>query len=525
MEITGKNFIGFARSGHGAQKFKAQNPATGDMLEGEFPEAASSEIDEAVELAAKAFSSYGKKTGVEKSKFLETIAHAIMDIGDTLIDRCMQETGLPLARLQGERARTVNQLKLFAAYLATGSWLDARIDHADAGRTPPKPDLRSMQRPLGPVGIFGASNFPLAFSVAGGDTVSALAAGCTVVFKGHPAHPGTSELVAGAIIEAAKRSGMPEGTFSLVHGRSNAVGQAIVAHPSITAIGFTGSFRGGKALFDLAQQREKPIPVYAEMGSTNPVFILPGALKEKKEIIARDLASSVTLGTGQFCTNPGLVFLEGNADGKAFIESIKTHIESCACGPMLTQDIQRSFNAGVEKFSTYGLTVSAMGKNTGTGFSVSPHLFVAKAAAFINDHRMEEELFGPSSVAVLCDHADELLKAAQNLSGHLTATIHGTEEDLLSNTELIGILEQKVGRLIVNGYPTGVEVAHAMVHGGPFPATTDSRSTSVGTNAILRFTRPVCYQNFPDSLLPDELKEHNPLRISRLVDGKLMQGT
>jgi 2,5-dioxopentanoate dehydrogenase len=524
MKITGKNFIGFRRAANGNQKFTAQNPATGASVDGEFIEATHEEINQAIELAATAFLSYGTKSGIDKSKFLEAIAQQIIDLGDVLIERCMLETGLPLARLQGERGRTVNQLKLFATYLSNGSWVDARIDHADAMRTLPKPDLRSMQKPLGPVGIFGASNFPLAFSVAGGDTVSALAAGCPVIFKGHPAHPGTSELVAAAILEAAKKTGMPEGTFSLVHGRSHAVGEAIVRHPLIKAIGFTGSFRGGKALFDLAQKRDMPIPVYAEMGSTNPVFILAGALKEKKEIIARDLSSSVTLGTGQFCTNPGLVFLDGNVDGNGFVESMKTHIESCACGPMLTQDIQRSFNTGVQKFSSYGIEVSAKGKNQDTGFSVSPHLFVASAGAFLNDHRLEEELFGPSSVAVICDDREQLLHAARKLSGHLTATIHGTEADLASNRELIGILEQKVGRLIINGYPTGVEVAHAMVHGGPFPSTTDSRSTSVGTNAILRFTRPICYQNFPDSLLPDELKENNPLRISRLVDGKLISG-
>jgi NADP-dependent aldehyde dehydrogenase len=520
MELTGKNIIGNQLSGSG-KSFKAENPATGKSLEPSFYEASQKDVHDAVEKANTAFSIYRNKSGKEKAQFLETIADEIVAIGDDLIRRCMEETGLPEARLQGERGRTVNQLKLFAQVLREGSWVNARIDKADPERKPlPKPDVRSVNKPLGAVGIFGASNFPFAFSVAGGDTASALAAGCSVVVKGHPAHPGTSELVGLAIQRAAKKSGMPEGTFSMVQGQSVEVGLAIVRHPLIKAIGFTGSFKGGKALFDEANKRETPIPVYAEMGSTNPVFILPGVLKEKKESIAKDLAASVTQGVGQFCTNPGMVLVQQSEDGKVFKDSLSKSIGESSSGVMLSAGIRSNYQRGLEKLkNTKGVAIASQGKDEGDGYRGVPSLLETSADSFIKDHSLEEEVFGPSTLLITANSREEIIRSAEKLSGHLTATIHGTEQDLSDYQDLISILEQKVGRLIFNGYPTGVEVCHSMVHGGPYPSTSDSRTTSVGTAAIFRFVRPVCYQNFPGAMLPEELKDNNPLDIWRLVNG------
>ncbi len=519
MILTGKNIIGNALIAEGKNIFYAEDPANGKKLEPGFYEATENEIETAIEKGSLAFQDYRRKSGIERAGFLEAIADEILALGDDLISRCMLETGLPEARLKGERGRTVGQLKLFASYIREGSWTEVRIDKADPTRTPPKPDIRSMQIPLGPVGIFGASNFPLAFSVAGGDTASALAAGCTVVFKGHPAHPGASEMVARAISQAIQKSGMPEGTFSMVHGKSTEVGMSIVKHAAIKAIGFTGSYRGGKAIFDAANSRTVPIPVYAEMGSTNPVFILPQALNERRETISKELAGAVTLGVGQFCTNPGLVFFEQGGD-KDFVQAFSKNIRESKPGVMLTAGIQQSYKSGIAKLrSARGVATVAEGKAEGEGCLAPAFLFQTTGSAFLEDHAMEEEIFGPSTLAVTVEGRDQLLQIARQLGGHLTATLHGTDQDLQDYAALISVLEQKVGRLIVNGYPTGVEVSHAMVHGGPFPATTDSRTTSVGTDAVKRFTRPVCYQNFPQSILPAELKDENPLRIWRLVNG------
>ena len=522
MELTGKNIIGNKLSQESSATFYGENPATGKKLEPVFYEASQKEINEAIEKANEAFQQYRNKTGKEKADFLEAIADEIIALDSSLITRAMEESGLPEARLTGERGRTVGQLKLFAQLLLEGSWVNARIDIADAERKPlPKPDVRSMEKAIGPVGVFGASNFPLAFSVAGGDTVSALAAGCPVVFKAHPAHPGTCELVGIAIQKAIKKTGMPEGTFSMINGRSTEVGMALVRHPFIKAIGFTGSFFGGKALFDEANKRAEPIPVYAEMGSVNPVFILPRILKEKGEKIAQDLAASVTLGVGQFCTNPGLVFVQQSDEENKFRDNLSKQVNEITPGVMLTSGIQNNYKKGIEKLSNVeGVAVLAKGKNEGEGSRGTPHVLHATAALFLQKHELEEEVFGPSTLAITANSKEELFQAAKKLGGHITATIHGTEEDLAEYAELINILEQKVGRVLINGYPTGVEVCHAMVHGGPYPATTDSRTTSVGTLAIHRFTRPVCYQNFPQSLLPAELKDDNPLGIWRLVNGE-----
>ena len=418
----------------------------------------------------------------------------------------------------------INQLKLFAELLKEGSWVDARIETAEPERKPlPKPDIRSMKKALGPVGIFGASNFPLAFSVAGGDTASALAAGCTVVVKAHPAHPGTCEMIGTAITNAVKKTGMPDGVFSMLHGRSAEVGMAIVKHPFIKAIGFTGSFIGGKAIFNAAVQRPEPIPVYAEMGSTNPVFILPGAMKERKEEISKGLTASVTLGVGQFCTNPGLVFYENSGDAEEFQKITAAYFADVTSSTMLTEGITNAYKNGIENIrKNNSIKVLAAGKSGAASCEGTAYLLQTDAMRFLSNHKLEEEIFGPSTLTVKADNKTELIKAAENLKGHLTATLHANKEDLENYKELVEILERKAGRLIINGYPTGVEVCHSMVHGGPFPATTDSKTTSVGTLAINRFTRPVCYQNFPDELLPDELKNNNPLGILRMVNGKFV---
>ncbi len=522
-KITGHHLIGFTASAQSQQTFKAANPATMDDLEIAFHEATTSEVNDAVIKAALAFPSYKKLSNEARAKFLEDIADEILALGDDLIVRCMAETALPRPRLEGERGRTMNQLKLFASVVREGSWVDARIDLANPESQPlPKPDIRQMQVPFGPVGVFGASNFPLAFSVAGGDTASALAAGCPVIVKGHPLHPGTSELVGHAINEAIKKNNLPEGIFSLVQGTSIEVGIALVQHPQITAIGFTGSYRGGKALFDAANQRPVPIPVYAEMGSSNPVFMLPGALEERTEALAKGLAGSFTLGVGQFCTNPGLVVLPQNSTADHFKNVLAETNKEAASGTMLSSAIKKAFDKGVEQLSK-SEGVSALGSSSASpqGNQASNQIFEASVDDLLKDKSLQEEVFGPATLLVNSADKAKTLELARNLEGHLTATLHGTDEDLREYAELVEILEQKVGRIIFNGFPTGVEVCHSMVHGGPFPATTAPQTTSVGTAAIKRFARPVCYQEFPQEALPDALKDGNPLSIWRMVDGEM----
>ncbi len=524
MKLNGLNFLGNARSGESKVTFQAVNPSTDENLPPLYFEATADEIDAAAVKADDAFQQYRLKSGVEKAVFLETIAEEIASLGDALIERCTSETALPSARITAERGRTIAQLKLFAELLREGSWVDARIDTAQPERQPlPKPDIRSMQKALGPVGVFGASNFPLAFSVAGGDTVSALAAGCSVVVKAHPSHPGTCEMVAEAVLEAIEKTKMPDGVFSMLHGTSNAVGMGIVTHPFIKAIGFTGSFRGGKAIFDAAAGRAEPIPVYAEMGSSNPVFVLKNSLFQNAESIAAGLANSVTLGTGQFCTNPGIVFVQRAAEAAYFQQALAEKISEVKMDAMLNSEIHRAFENGVSQLSANSDVEILF---AGSAETVKPNragaqVFTAAGSVFLNDASLEKELFGPATLIVIVEDEAQFLNIARRLSGHLTATVFGTEPDLEENRQLISILEQKVGRLLINGFPTGVEVCHAMVHGGAFPATSDSRMTSVGTSAINRFTRPVCYQNFPDFLLPDELKDNNPLGIWRKIDGEL----
>jgi NADP-dependent aldehyde dehydrogenase len=519
IQIEGKQFIGFDDHAAGTETYRSTHAATGKELDYIFHKATPAEVELACHKAGEAFQVYRKKTGIEKAIFLEAITREIEKLGDQLIDICCQETALPKGRIEGERSRTINQLLMFASLLREGSWLDARIELADPLRIPlPKPDIRYMHVGLGPVVVFGASNFPLAFSVAGGDTASAFAAGCPVIFKAHSAHPATAALVARAIREAARKTQMPDGVFSLLHGEGNIVGMQLVKHKLIKAVGLTGSFTAGKALFDAAVKRDEPIPVYAEMGSTNPVFVLPEAMKNNYENIAKGFAASVTLGVGQFCTNPGMMMYQRNDTSDKFIKYIKTEFENTSGGAMLTNTIFKSYTQGISRHKT-AIEVLALGKELEGNNSAHPVLFKTTGGVLESHPQLAEEIFGPASMLIEMKTKDEMLSAARNLSGHLTATIHGTEEDLVAHQDLLDILSQKVGRIVINGFPTGVEVCSAMVHGGPYPATTDGRSTSVGTASIFRFTRPVCFQNMPQSLLPPELKDGNPLGILRLVNG------
>ena len=522
MTLTGKNYLGRELSSEGKLTFQATDPSTGQELPGVFFDATEEEVKWAGEKAARAFQEYRNFSGAKRAEFLRQVADEILALGDDLIDRCVSETGLPAGRITGERGRTMNQLKLFADVIEEGSWVDARIDTAIPDREPiPKPDLRYMHKAIGPVGVFGASNFPLAFSVAGGDTASAFAAGCPVVTKAHPAHPGTCELIASAIVMAAEKLGLPEGIFSMVHGRSVDVGLALVRHPQIKAVGFTGSYGGGKALFDEAVRRPEPIPFYAEMSSINPVFILPKAMKERRQQISEGLSASVALGVGQFCTNPGLVITSPGSDGDALANLTAEISNDVASATMLSEGIKINYDDKLSFVSSQeGVEVIGKGKDEAGENTGQAHVLKTSARNFISNKTLETEVFGPSTLMVTTDDRNELLEIANGLEGHLTATLHGTDDELDDYADLLNILEQKVGRLIINGYPTGVEVCHSMVHGGPFPATTDSRSTSVGTAAIYRFARPISYQNFPQSLLPDELKDNNPLSIWRMIDGK-----
>ncbi len=527
MSLQGVSLIGFRSGTPTGEPFFAVNPATGQQLEPAYYPATPSEIEEAVHLAARAFTHYGRVSGPERALFLRRIAENIEALGDALLDRVAQETALPLARLQMERARTCFQLRLFADLVEEGSWVDARIDRADPYRQPvPKPDVRSLLRPLGPVVVFGASNFPLAFSVAGGDTASALAAGNPVIVKAHPAHPGTSEMVGRAICEAARACGMPEGVFSLLFDIRGDVGRALVKHPEVKAVAFTGSRRVGLALMREIASRPDPIPFYAEMSSINPLFILPGALRERGERIAEGLHASVTLGAGQFCTKPGLVILEEGTASVPFLEKLAELIAQTPIFTLLTPGISATYRQAIrERISHTPISLRAPSPVTLLESELGEcqaraALFQTDASTYLAHRDLSEEVFGPATLVVTYSHREELLALARTMEGQLTASLHGTEEDLRAFADLIALLETRVGRLIFNGFPTGVEVCHAMVHGGPFPATSDGRSTSVGARAILRFVRPVCYQNFPDAALPDELKDDNPLGIWRLVDGR-----
>ncbi|HEV3151353.1 MAG TPA: aldehyde dehydrogenase (NADP(+)) [Acidobacteriaceae bacterium] len=514
LELAGVSLIAGRAGERHDELFRAYQPATGSAIEPGYSSASDAELDEAVRRAAEAAPVLVASSGADRATLLRAMADGIDAAADALVERAHLETALPRPRLTGEVARTSNQLRLFADVVAEGSWVMARIDTANEQRTPPKPDIRSMLRPLGPVAVFGASNFPLAFSVAGGDTASALAAGNPVIVKAHPAHPGTSEIAGLVLTKAIASCGFPAGAFSLLFDAGTRVGAALVLHPLIRAVGFTGSFKGGRAMMDLAASREQPIPVYAEMGSVNPVFILPGALRERGESLAAGLHASFTLGGGQFCTKPGLIFLDTPEAG--FLAKLRALTAEAPGFALLSSGIAHRYRDGLGERSGLHITES---QRADAGFAAQAALLETDYAAFTDDPALHEELFGPATLLVTGTNRERMLAAARALRGHLTATILGTDADLREYAELISILETKVGRVIYNGFPTGVEVTHAMVHGGPYPATSDGRSTSVGSQAILRFARPVCYQNLPQHALPAELRDDNPRGILRLWNG------
>lgn len=514
MTIEGKHFIGKKAGTGSGEAFQGVNPTKGELLEPVFHVTETQGVDRACALATSAFEVYRGKTGAERGAFLDAIAEEIEALGDELLQRTMAECALPIPRLTGERGRTCAQLRMFANLVREGSWVQASIDRAIPDREPmPKPDLRRMLRPLGPVAVFGASNFPLAYSVAGGDTASALAAGCPVIVKAHPAHPGTSELVARAVLAAAERTGMPNGVFSMVHGHVE-TGLTLVRHPSIQAVGFTGSLTGGRALFDAASRRERPIPVFAEMGSVNPVFLMPSALAAHGETLASQYVQSLVLGVGQFCTNPGLVFAVEGAELDAFVAKVALEVQAQTSGVMLTAAMGDAYCSRAEiRGKRDGVKLLASGVTAAPG-RVAPMMYRTNLEKFMRDRSLHEEMFGPAGLLVVVPEEAELLSAAACVEGQLTATLHAEASDA-NAPALLAALERIAGRVVVNGFPTGVEVCPSMVHGGPYPATTDSRTTSVGTAAIDRFVRLVCFQNVPDAWLPAELQEANPLGIQR----------
>lgn len=520
--LHGFNFVASALR-KTARTFSVCAPADGTPLEGKFHMARPAEVEEAVAAAAAAAGPFARTAGAERAALLEAIADAIHDLGDDLLDRAAAETALPPARLVGERARTTAQLRLFAAVARDGSWVDARIDRAQPDRQPlPRPDLRRMKLPIGPVVVFGSSNFPLAFSVAGGDTASALCTGNPVIVKAHRGHPGTSELVAGAVRRAVDRCGVPAGVFSMLHGEGSVIGVQLVTDPRVKAVGFTGSRAGGRALVAAAASRPDPIPVFAEMSSVNPVFLLPGALRERAAAIAEGFRASMTLGVGQFCTKPGIVVAVEGPDLDLFRRELAARIAATAPASMLTPEILAEFEHGRDELlAVPGVAHLAGGAESADPARTQATAIVAETDAntFLAGGRTAEEVFGPMSLVVAARDRAQLDAVARALPGQLTATIHGTAADLAEAADLFEVLAARAGRIVVNGFPTGVEVCHAMQHGGPAPATSDSRFTSVGTAALERFIRPVCLQDMPPELLPPSLRDDNPLGIERTVDG------
>jgi alpha-ketoglutaric semialdehyde dehydrogenase len=524
MSLSGQHFInGRATIGKGTGAFTVKNPATGDTLGPKFAEGGVDEVDACLTAADAAFDELQIVPWETIAALLDDIAARIEAIGAPLLERAHAETALPMGRLESERGRTTNNVRLFAKMVRDGSWLQARVDHADPARQPlPKPDVRAMVMGIGPVALFGASNFPLAISVAGTDTIGAFAARCPVIVKGHPGHPGTGELIAKAIVDAIAAAGLPAGMFGFLQGTTNDLGRALVEHPLTAAVAFTGSLRGGRALFDAANARPRPIPVYAEMGSVNPVFLLPGAVAERGTTIAEGYIQSVSLGVGQFCTNPGMVLGVADAGLKSFLHATSAAAAKVAPATMLHGGIHGAFEKGVDRLASIpgveSVAVSATPADAAK-HQAAVRIFAADAA-LAGCEELREEVFGPASVVVRCKNVEEMYAIARNLDCHLTATIHGTEAELLEHAALVRILERKVGRLIFNGFPTGLEICPSMHHGGPYPATTHSHFTSIGQAAIYRFTRPICYQGFPESALPPELKDANPRDIHRIVDGK-----
>ncbi|MGZ0702215.1 aldehyde dehydrogenase (NADP(+)) [Pseudomonas piscis] len=517
--LSGHNYIGGTRSAQGQVQLHSLDACTGQALPGTFFQATEAEVDAAARAAASACAQYRSLCPEQRARFLDAIAEELEGLGTDFIATVCRETALPTARIQGELGRTCGQLRLFARVLRRGDFLGARIDRALPQRQPqPRPDLRQYRIGLGPVAVFGASNFPLAFSTAGGDTAAALAAGCPVVFKAHGGHMATAEWVADAIIRAAQRCQMPDGVFNMVYGAG--VGEWLVKHPAIQAVGFTGSLKGGNALCQMAANRPQPIPVFAEMSSINPVILLPEALQARGSQIAAELAGSVTQGCGQFCTNPGLIIGLRSTSFSLFLEQLVAQMNQQLPQTMLNSGTLDSYRRGVQALSQHP-RIRRLAGQAQQGDQACPQLFQADASLLLEgDGLLQEEVFGPASIIIEVADMAELAMALQGLRGQLTATLVGQEEELLTQRWLSDSLQEKVGRLLINGYPTGVEVCEAMVHGGPYPATSDPRGTSVGTLAIERFLRPVCFQNYPDALLPRALQDANPLGISRLVDGE-----
>jgi len=518
--IDGSMLIG-ADARQSEARFTSIDPATGATLVPDFSSAGPDAVAEACALAEAAFPLYSATDPETRAAFLEAAAQAILDIGDPLIERATEESGLPRARIEGERVRTVGQLRMFANFVRQGDWLDATIDPALPDRQPlPRPDLRRVNLAIGPVAVFGASNFPLAFSVAGGDTASALAAGCPVVVKGHPAHPGTGELVARAIISAVKASGLPDGVFSYLPGETNALGGALVADPRIKAVGFTGSRGGGLALVRIAAERPEPIPVYAEMSSINPVILFPAALAARAQALAEGYVASLTMGAGQFCTNPGLVIGIDGPGLDAFVAAAGKVLEGTGGSTMLTPGIHAAFEKGVDAFATHAAVRTIARGSAGSGNNQAiGALFETSAKQFLADVALGHEVFGSSSIVVRCRDTEEIAMVIAGLEGQLTATLQLDPEDEAQAKKLLPVLARRVGRILANGWPTGVEVSHAMIHGGPYPSTSDGRTTSVGSKAIERFLRPVCFQNLPADLLPTAIGDANDWGIARRIDG------
>lgn len=499
--------------------FKAINPLVNQSIGEDFPISDVLTIHHAVEAATEAFLSMRNKSSKERAALLSRIKSLLQKHSISIIKKAALETALSERRLSLELKRTIAQIDLFVDYILEGSWVDARIDIHPTLKS--RGDIRHMQRPLGPVAVFGASNFPLAFCVAGGDTISALAAGCPVVFKAHPNHPATASLMSDLVMQSIHETGFPKGTFHLLQGTEEKIGETLVKHKGIKAVGFTGSFQGGKAMMDYANSRTVPIPVYAEMGSTNPIFIFPEAIKNRGEEIAKKLVSSINIGVGQFCTNPGLVFVP-DVEAEAFFNTLISEIRKTPARPMLTEQIRLAYSQGTQTLSgLYNLVDLVRGQEDQNEYFAVAKIFQTGIENYFENEILSHEIFGPCSIIVLYKNKDQILKAASELHGHLTATLHAEKEELYQNIDLLHVLQEKVGRVIYNGFPTGVQVCHAMVHGGPYPATTQSQSTSVGSNAIRRFARPVCYQNFPDEVLPPPLRNANPHEIWRMINGKM----
>ncbi|WP_299012167.1 aldehyde dehydrogenase (NADP(+)) [uncultured Polaribacter sp.] len=520
--ITGKNYIGNQLSAKGSNTFTTFNPELNLENETVFTEATSQEIDEAVNLATTAFKEFRTISGTKKAEFLNTIADEILALDDTLIKTYCLETGLPEGRAKGERGRTVGQLRSFANLVAEGSWVEATIDIAQPNREPmPKSDIRKMLIPLGPVVVFGASNFPLAYSTAGGDTAAALASGCPVIVKSHPMHAGTGALVASAIVKAAQKTGMPNGVFSNLNSSGIEVGQQLVKHPKVKAVGFTGSIKGGRALLDAAAKRAEPIPVFAEMGSINPVVILPKALENRNQEIAKTYAGSITLGTGQFCTNPGLLLGIKSDALSSFVNTLSQEIMDINPSCMLHPNIKKGYNANKEKIvSQKNVAITANYESELQDNYANQAIVSVSGKSFLENPTLHLEVFGPFSMVVQCENEAELEEAIAHLEGQLTGTVISDENEIDNYESVIAALQNRVGRIIFNGVPTGVEVCESMVHGGPYPASTDSRFTAVGISSIKRWVRPFSYQDWPNNLLPKELQNENPNSIFRTVEGE-----